>query len=255
MINIVLLVGDKWESNTDSIIVASFNPENGKLNLISIPRDTRVDIPNMPIPKINAVYAKGKGADKLLKSLEEILTLDINYYVYLNLNTFRDIIDLLGGVDINIPVDMHYDDPTQDLHIHFTKGLQHLDGKMSELYLRFRKPNNGQFTEEMLKYYNGSDIKRIEAQKNFIKELVRQKANLFYLTKLTEIVNTVYDNLGTNITLGKALELVTYAINFDVNDLTNYSLPGTDKTIDGLDYFIRSKIKTEEIINKIKNPE
>ena len=255
LINIVVLVGDKWESNTDSITVASYNPNNKKLSLVSIPRDTKVEYADMPIPKINAVYRRKNGPENLMSSLEEMLEIDINYYIYLNLSTFADVIDLLGGVDINIPVDMHYDDPTQDLHIHFTKGLQHLDGKKSELYLRFRKPNDNVFTEEMLKYYNGSDIKRIEAQKNFIKELVRQKANLFYLTKLADVVNTVYENLETNLTLGQAMEYITLAVDFTTENLETYSLPGSDQMIGSYDYFVRSKIKTYEIIKKLKDIE
>jgi len=248
IINVVVMVGDVSEANTDTMMLASFNPDTGKLNIMSIPRDTHVDIESMQIAKINGVYRMKNGSSLLMQEIRKITGLDVKYYVYINIKTFREIIDLLGGVDIYIPVDMDYDDPTQDLHIHFKKGMQHLDGKKAELYLRFRKPNNSNYTQELLKYYDGSDLKRIEAQKNFIKELVRQKANFFYLTKLNEIINTVYSNLETNITLGEALKLIKYAVGFDPGNMETFTLPGDIRRIGQYDYFVHDAAKTQEII-------
>ena len=250
-ISALVLVGDKWEENTDSIIMANFNPGTGKLSLISIPRDTMVEIADIPIPKINAVFARPDGKNEILKCVSGLLNFQVDYYVYFNLSTFREIVDLLGGVDINIPADLHYDDPVQDLHIHFNKGLQHLDGNKSELYLRFRKPNDDAYTDELLKYYDGSDIMRIEAQKNFISEIIKQKAKLFYIAKLSEIINTIYNNLQTNLPIGRAIELVQYAAGFEAENLVTYSLPGTDREIDGQYYFISSTLKTAELIRSI----
>jgi len=254
-INVLFLVGDKWEENTDTIILANFNTGSGKLSLISIPRDTKVDIEGMTIPKINAVYARSDGKNEILKCVSDLLEIEVKYYAYFNLSTFREIIDMLGGVDINIPADLHYDDPVQNLHIHFNKGLQHLDGNRSELYLRFRKPNNDEFSDELLKYYDGSDIKRIEAQKNFITELIKQKAKLFYFAKLSEIINTIYNNLQTNIPIGNAIELVQYGIGFEASDLAVYSLPGTDQNIGEQSFFISSKLRTADIIKEITGTE
>jgi len=248
LINVLLLVGDRWGDNTDTIIAACYNTNTGKLNLISIPRDTYIDNVYMTVPKINALYRRNK--DLLLDKVEEILGLKIEYYVYINIETFRDIIDLLGGVDIYIPADLDYDDPAQDLHIHFRKGLQHLDGRRAELYLRFRKPNNSEFSDELLKYYDGSDLKRIEAQKNFIKELVRQKANLFYLSKLNQIIYAVYDNTETNISLGEALNLIKHAVGFDPKNLETFSLPGSIAQIGEYDCFIHDPVQIKEIIDK-----
>ncbi len=247
-INVVLLVGDKWECNTDTIVVASYNPDTRKLNLLAIPRDTKVDVSGMKIPKVNALYSMKNGSSLLMNVLTEKLNINIHYYIYFQMSTFREIIDLLGGVDIDIPVDMNYDDPAQDLHIHFRKGLQHLDGKKAELYLRFRKPNNSEYTDEMLKYYDGSDISRIEAQKKFIKELVKQKANLFYLTKLTQIVNTIYENLETNITLDDALNMIKYGVNFSPENIETFSLPGKIQAIDEYDFFISDHIEISKMI-------
>lgn len=254
-INLLILVGDKWEENTDTIIMANFNSTSGKLSLISIPRDTLVEIADMPIPKINAVFTRADGKNEILKCVSGLLNIKVDYYVYFNLSTFREVVDLLGGVDINIPADLHYDDPVQNLHIHFDKGLQHLDGNKSELYLRFRKPNDDAYTEELLKYYDGSDLMRIEAQKNYISELIKQKAKLFYLAKLREIINTVYNNLQTNIPIGQAIELVQYAVGFEAADLAAYSLPGTDMEKDGIYYFMSSKLKTADIIKTITGDE
>ena len=103
---------------------------------MSIPRDTRVLIDNK-YRKINFAYPYG-GIELAAGTVSELLDVNIKYYIFVDTFAFRIIVDLLGGVDIDVPVNLDYDDPTQDLHIHLKKGLQHLDGEHAEQYVRFR---------------------------------------------------------------------------------------------------------------------
>ena len=121
---------------------------------------------------------------------------------------FRNIIDLLGGVEYYVPVDMDYDDPTQNLHIHLKKGRQVLNGAKAEQFVRFRKPNK--WNKEIRKYYDGSDLKRLEAQQDFLKELMKQKLTLKYFPKLTSIINEIFDNVETNFSLNEIIKLSGY---------------------------------------------
>jgi len=248
-INFLVLVGDKSEANTDTILLVNYDPSKTKLSIMSLPRDTRVNVSGMSIPKINGIFARKNGHKLLMDTVSELLNVKVSYYVYLNISTFRQIIDLLGGVEYYVPVDMDYDDPVQNLHIHLKKGLQVLDGEKAEQFLRFRHPN-GAYSQEMLKYYDGSDLKRIEAQQNFLKELIRQKANIIYLPKLNEIINLVYDNLETNITLPEVLNLTRGITNFSLDNVSFFTLPGESKVIDGIWYYIHNQEETEKIISE-----
>ncbi|HHW30789.1 MAG TPA: LCP family protein [Clostridiaceae bacterium] len=248
-INFLVLVGDKSEANTDTILLVNYDPSKTKLSIMSLPRDTRVNVSGMSIPKINGIFARKNGPKLLMDTVSELLNVKVSYYVYLNISTFRQIIDLLGGIDYYVPVDMDYDDPLQNLHIHLKKGQQILDGEKAEQFLRFRHPN-GSYSEEMLKYYDGSDLKRIEAQQNFIKEVIRQKANIIYLPKLNEIINVVYDNLETNITLTEVFNLTRGITNFSLDNVSFFTLPGESKVIDGVWYYIHNAEETEKIISE-----
>jgi LCP family protein required for cell wall assembly len=224
--NAVVLIGDESEANTDTMMVVNYDPATSKMNILSIPRDTKVVLDTGNAVKINSLFAKRGGSNLLMRHLSDIIGIDIDYYVYFNINTFRKIIDLLGGVEIDVPIDLDYDDPLQNLHIHIKKGKQLMDGKTAEEYLRFRAPNGG-YTQEMLKYYDGSDIKRIQVQQNFIKELIKQKVNILYLPKLNEIIDTVFDNLETNVNLSQILKMVKTIKDFNLEKVDFSTLPGS----------------------------
>ncbi len=221
--NILLLGGDKVNNLSDTMMIANFDPESGKINIMSIPRDTRVFIKNKE-RKINYAYPSG-GVDLTVKTVSELLDVNIKYYAFVDTSAFRKIIDLLDGIDYYIPVDLDYDDPLQNLHIHLKKGQQTLYGSQAEQYVRFRKPNR--WTKELRKYYDGSDLKRNEAQQRFLKELMKQKLTLQYLPKLTSVINTVFENVETNLTLNEVVKMTGYVSNFKVENISFIPMPGT----------------------------
>jgi LCP family protein required for cell wall assembly len=241
--NVLLLGGDKVNKNSDTMMLVNFNPETMNINIMSIPRDTKVNI-NKTERKINYAFPHG-GIDLAVKTVSEFLDVNVKYYVFVDTAAFRNIIDLLGGVDYYIPANMDYDDPTQNLHIHLKKGRQVLNGDKAEQYVRFRKPNK--WNKEIRKYYDGSDIKRTEAQQAFIRELMKQKLNLKYFPKLTSIINAVFDNVETNFSLNDVIKLSGYINKFNIEKVNFIQMPGTTYDVSPY-YFICDIEKTRQII-------
>lgn len=237
--NTLVMVADRWSGCTDVMILVNYDPASGKINMLSLPRDTKVSI-NGRYAKINSAYSAGHedGGNLACQTVSDLLNVKIKYYVHMNIETVKEIIDTLGGVkDYYVPVDMNYDDPTQNLHIHLKKGTQDLNGDKAEQLLRFRHPN-GRYTKEMLKYYDGSDIKRVAVQQNFVKELVRQKANVYYLPQINNVINIMFNNTKTNINLNEALKITQYVGKVNSGAMQTFKLNGEDRMQDGVSYFI-----------------
>lgn len=243
--NVLLIGGDKVNKNADTMMLLNFNPETMNINIMSIPRDTKVTI-ERTARKINYAFPHG-GVDLAVKTVSEFLDVEISYYVFTDTAAFRKIIDLLGGVEYYIPADMDYDDPTQNLHIHLKKGQQVLNGAKAEQFVRFRKPNK--WNKEIRKYYDGSDIKRTEAQQAFIRELMKQKLNLKYLPKLTSVINAVFDNVETNFSLNEVIKLSSYINKFSIEKVNFIQMPGTTYDVSPY-YFICDIEKTKQIISE-----
>lgn len=242
--NILVLGGDRVAKNTDTMMLVNYNPADSKTTIMSIPRDTRVKV-NGKYHKINYAYPHA-GAEFAAETVSELLNVNIKYYVFIDTAAFRQIIDILGGVDVTIPVNMDYDDPTQNLHIHLKKGRQHLDGKKAEQYMRFRKPNSGHL-KDVKGYYDGSDIMRIQAQQNFVKELISQKANILYLPKVNSIISVIYNNLETNIPLSEMTRLAKSIKSFTTDDINLITLPGSTQDGDPW-YYLIDEDKTSDIV-------
>ncbi len=247
-VNILVLGGDKVAGNTDTMMLVNFTPGTGKISIISTPRDSRVRVKGLGFTKINAAYPKG-GADLAVDTLSNFLGVRIKYYVYVDTSAFRKIIDLLDGVDYYVPVDLYYNDPYQNLHINLKKGQQHLDGKKAEQFMRFRKPQHG-YSKEMMKFYDGSDLKRIEAQQNFIRELIKQKANIKYISKASDLIDVILKSVETNITASDALKLAQNISNIDISGMKTFMVPGESASVNGIWYYIPDRKATATIVEE-----
>ncbi|MCK5812518.1 MAG: LCP family protein [Clostridiales bacterium] len=239
-VKIPIRISDIYIPEIDKSIVAA-------LDATTIPEDAT----QKEINELNQqarIQGKTIGALNAISLFENHFNINIKYYVTIDLSIFREIINQLGGVDYNIPVKLDYDDAFQDLHIHFNPGMQHLDGQAAEELLRFRRPNNYEYTEELNKYYPtlGSDIDRINVQQEFFQELIRQKANFLYASKISSILYVVYDNIQTNIDMPAIIDLLKYIPEFDMNNIMWKTIPGE---IDG-DYYLMDYIQTRELIKK-----
>ena len=239
--NILIIGTDLNGHNTDSIMLASFNENTNKLNVLSIPRDTYIKA-NRSTKKINAAYSIGKIA-QLYEEIESVIGFKPDRYVIVGTQAFVDLIDEIGGVEIEVEQDMKYSDPTQDLYIDIDKGYQTLNGYDSMCFMRFRR-------------YLEGDIGRVRAQQKFVKALMKKVLSLETIaTKLPEMSEIIKENVDTNLTVGNIVWLATEVLKMDFEeDLATYIVPGEGDYYEGLSYFFPYENKTLELINEVFNP-
>lgn len=241
-VNALILGLDNDEIRTDVILLANFNPDDGQLNLLSIPRDTRVVL-NGTGRKINSLYSRGEEALAAQK-IEELTGLPIHYYMTLDFEGFRKIIDALGGVELNIPFNMNYDDPAQKLHIHLKKGVQVLDGEKAEEFVRYRKGNisNTGFT------YDDND--RMKAQQDLIKSVVAQKLNIRYISRADEIFEILKKYMRTNVQISDVDYYLDSLMKLRYDKIGTYILPGDSVYRSRIWYFICDDAAARKLIDE-----
>ncbi|MDY0234669.1 MAG: LCP family protein [Gudongella sp.] len=224
---------------SDTIMLVDLNSSSGVINIISIPRDTRTAINGRKNQeKINHSFAYG-GAELTLETVSELLGIQIDNYIVVDYKAVREYIDLIGGVDLFVPMDMKYSDPVADppLLIDLKEGQQNLDGDKALQYLRFRKG------------YKNADLGRIEAQQTFLKAMIKQSIKPSIIIKIPKMVNIYKENIETNLPVLSALKESFSFFRYDLENIESFTLKGTSKTIDGLSYYIVDKDELVELIN------
>lgn len=226
-----LLVGvDKGGNLTDTIMIASYDMDKNQVNILSVPRDTRMYVGSR-YQKINSAHAiskngKNKGINGTIDAVTRLTGIPINYYVEFTFSAFRETIDALGGVEFDVPQNMNYDDPVQNLHIHLKKGLQVLDGEKAEQFVRFRR-------------YPMGDIDRVKAQQAFVKAFCEQKLNASIIEKVPELFKALQKNLTTNITAKDVLRYIGNLKELTSENVHMHSIPGSSNGTDyGSSYWI-----------------
>ena len=248
----VLLLGVSTDTSavlTDTIMVASYNPKTQKASLLSIPRDTFVgksEANANSYNKINALYQT--STYKIMSAVNELTGLDLKYYVVVDTEALIALVDEIGGVEFNVPIDMDYDDSSQDLHIHLKAGLQRLNGEQAENVVRFRHNNNGTSYPSS---YGDNDIGRMRTQREFITQVAKQTLQFKNITKIGNIVDIAYDYIQTNLTISVIKDYIPYAIEFNTENIQTGSLPGTNEKINGLWFFKANKTKTKELVSQM----
>ena len=208
---------------TDTIMVAGYNPDTGKAFLVSIPRDTYVGNSTSRAKasdKINAQYQQ--GIEETILAAEEITGLEIDDYIVVKTSMLIEMVDIIGAVDFDVPIDMDYDDPTQDLHIHLSAGMQTLNGDQAEGLLRFRHNNDGSSYPSS---YGDNDYGRMRTQREFMKAVATQTLSFGNITKINGIINAVTDNLVTNMSTKELLAYVPKLAVFDTANLVTEQIP------------------------------
>lgn len=214
-----LLVGrdDGGGGNTDTIMVGCFDTANGTVDVLNIFRDTLVDVP-WEIKKINSVYNM-QGLEGLQEKIKDLIGYIPDYYFVVELEAVEQLVDAIGGVDYEVPHNMDYDDPAQDLHIHFKQGMQHLSGEDAVRLLRWRKNNSGE-------KLSVGDIGRVEIQQSFLKAMLSQTVRLGNITKIQQIANIVTKNLDSNLNYGEMIWFGEQALGLQQDGIHFHSLPG-----------------------------
>lgn len=235
---VVLVMGtDNAGLRTDVLMLGIINGRKGSVDVISIPRDTQVKIGSR-IYKINSAYAIGKE-EQTIETVENLLDVEIDGYIKFSFETFRETIDAIGGVKFDVPQDMFYEDPYQDLYIDLKAGKQHLNGKEAEGLVRYRR-------------YPTGDEGRIAVQQEFIKEIIRQKANPMILFRLPAVISTLEDNIDTNLEANDIIELAGVAVRAGTDRFNTYQLPGSAQYQYGASYYIYNSSQTIELMEQIK---
>lgn len=238
---------------TDTIMVASYNPNTQKATLLSIPRDTytgKNPSRATAYEKINALYSRKHRPDETLEAVNEITGLNIEYYVVVKTEALIKLVDAIGGVTFNVPINMDYDDTSQNLHIHLKAGEQKLNGEQAEGLVRFRHNNNGtSYPEE----YGDNDTGRMRTQREFIMQVVKQTAKPGNIFKIGEILDVAKEYVITNIDFNVAKDYIPYIVEFNTENLLTATLPGinTNKNTSGTWVFIHNKKQTEELVQEL----
>lgn len=217
-VNVLILGVDKEGLRTDTIMVASYDIDQKTVNVLSIPRDTRMYI-GTKYQKINSAHAitkngKIKGPQGTIEAVTRLTGIPINYYVEFDFEAFRKTIDTLDGVYFNVPQVMKYTDRTQDLYIDLAPGYQKLDGDKAEQLVRFRK-------------YPEGDIKRIRVQQEFLMALAEQKLTPEYIKKAPELFGSVICKyVVTNLKLDDVAKYSDTLDGLDLENIQMHELPG-----------------------------
>ena len=219
-VNVLLMATDEGGQRTDTMMVASFDREREQLNILSIPRDTKVTI-NNSAQKVNAAYAIGKH-ELAIKTVRDMIGMPIHYYAVVNPDGFSAIIDVLGGVDIDVPQRMKYSDPVQNLYIDLYPGS-----------------------------YPEGDIGRVKAQQAFVKALIEQKLNLELIFKAKDIFAEVEKYLTTNISLGDIGTFIPLMKLVSAEKTNTYQLPGEPRYINNISYYIYDPEETDKLVNEV----
>ena len=242
----VLLLGvseDITTELTDTMILCGYNPVSQKAFMLSIPRDTFIG--NDPVyaggfDKINALYQK--DVKKTVKAVESLTGIAIDNYVVVKNIAIPNIVSAVGAVEFDVPIDMNYDDDTQNLHIHLKKGLQLIDKDKAEQLLRFRHNNDGSSYPAS---YGDNDYGRMRTQRDFIKAVVNNLATNGTPLILKNAASTVFGNVDTNMSLPKIMSYIPSALKYNVDSLKTEVLSVRSAMMNDL-YFAIANVSTNK---------
>ena len=222
---------------SDTLVVININPRSKNVNLLSIPRDSKVSIKGHGVDKINAAFAYG-GPDLTIETIEKTLGIKIDYYIVFNYDSVKKLVKAIGGVPVYVEKDMHYTDRSGGLYVNLQKGEQVLDANKAEQYLRFRKDALG-------------DIGRMRRQQWFLKGVATKIQSPEIITKIPDILQVLKENTKTNMSLYQLSNIAGYARTIDLNDIQIATLPGAPSTRGYISYWILDPEKTQEVVDAL----
>lgn len=228
-INILVLGVDETSPTdprrSDTMILLSYNPKTNKAYILSIPRDTMIKLDKYGTQKINAAYPIG-GPQLAMDMVSQLIGEPVDYYVKIGYEGFKQLVDDLGGVEMNVPMDMNYDDNAGNLHIHLKKGVQLLDGEKALQLVRFRHG------------YAEQDLERVKVQREFLLAMFQKAKDPSTLLKIHRILKTINQYVETNIPPTTMLKYADYLLKLDKDNIKTATVPGTPQYIDGVAYYI-----------------
>ena len=238
---------DRAAGLTDTVLVGMLDTENKSLKFVSIPRDTAVNVAYRP-KKMNQYYAAAEnngrdGVEAMIAGVEKILGYRVDSYAIFDVEVFVELIDAMGGIDFDVPVDMDYEDWGQDLSIHVSKGYQHLDGYEAMGVFRFRNS-----------YANG-DIGRIDVQHQMLKAMTSQFLKLHNIPNLNKLIDIYEKEVITNLSAGNVMFYVKEFLKLDESAIGFETIPANYNGVkNGMSYVFIHVDEWLEYLNTWLNP-
>ena len=259
-VNFLVVGRDKNAWNTDVMMIVNFNMREGSLSVLQIPRDTYIANDEVH-GRVNTIvktmrqeaYQRNsslssselvhEGMTGAVSILEKNLCIQIDGYAIVNLEGFRNIINAIGGVYMDVPYDMEYDDPAQDLYIHLKKGPQLLNGAQAEMFVRFRSG------------FVQGDIGRVDSQKIFLTALFKQLKSNVKLSAVPELVKQLITHVTTDVPLADIIIYAKELLGVDMNNISMMTLPGEDarSSTTGAWYYVMHRADALTVINEYFN--
>ena len=203
---------DSFEGLSDTMLMLRFDPRNERVSVMSIPRDTRTNVDGV-VKKINEANLDGGPALSAQTVSELMGGVSIDRYMRINVQGVEKLIDALGGVEVDVPYDMKYQDDSQHLYINLKEGKQRLDGDQALQFLRFRYDDKG-------------DIGRVQRQQTFMRSLANQALNPTTIARLPKILSVIQSHVDTNLSVEELVALVGYSAQTRRSDVQMMMLPG-----------------------------
>lgn len=204
---------NSFDGLADVMLLVRFDPEAEKMTVLSIPRDTQVEMDGFGVIKINAANINGGPAASARLVSQLLNSVQIDRYVRVNVEGVEKLVDALGGVTVNVPKDMKYQDDSQHLYINLKKGKQHLNGNKTLQLLRYRHDEN-------------ADIGRIQRQQMVLRSLMSQALNPTTLARFPQILSVVQSHLDSNLSVEELLALVGFSVKTERSKVEMLTLPG-----------------------------
>ncbi len=231
---------DEGGYRTDLILLCQINRKDNEVHILQIPRDTKVTNRRND-KKINSAYYS--GFDVLSKEIAQVTGVTPEHYAMVNFSGFRDIVNAVGGVTINIPFDMKYEDPTQDLVIDLKQGRRRLNGKKAEMYMRYRKGNDGNG-------YADGDMGRLSAQQELYGAVADKLLSPIGILRAPAVFFAIKSNTETDYNAGEVIGLMRDVLKAGKKNIYIHSLPGSGRHIGGGSYFVPDKNGTTKLMQE-----
>lgn len=233
---------DESGALTDTILLAARNKNTGEMSVLQIPRDTYAAYTTGSYRKINGAF-RALGSEDCKAFFSRALGVTVHWFAALNLKCVPPLVDAIGGVDMDVPMDMDYSDPAQGLEIHIKKGLQHLDGQTALSFIRYRSG------------YVTADLGRMQAQQNFLRAFAKKCENLSAATFM-KLFFIAAPNMQTDLPIHEVFALSQGLGNSGLDQISFETVPGEAiKGKSGAWYFVLSREGTRAAVNRVLMPQ
>ena len=249
----VLLVGeDKWSGNTDTILVGKIDTLAHKMDFVSLPRDTLINV-DWDVRKLNSVYYKARNAgqdpaEQLKKQVANIIGFPVDCYAVIDLEAFIEVVDTVGGVEFDVPQDIYLEDYTltdgewQESYYGIYKGRQTLSGSECMALVRYRHG------------YEGGDMDRIRLQHDFLRACAEQFISPGNIPNVGKVIDILAENIDTDLSAANIAYFFRQALLCKAEDIRFHTMPTTPKMLGGYSYAVIIVYQWRDMINEVLNP-